>query len=112
MGDGGPPIGQQAAPGLSPQAVQGEFCKGSHWGGLIDNALLLKAVGANGYVLTFPMGDGIPLSGNFCRPRPLLSYQFAYAYRIFRVIFTKDFKAMASDLMTQSFIHSLPILGI
>lgn len=34
-------------------------------------------------------------------------FVFAYAYRIFRVIFTKDFKAMASDLMTQSFIHSL-----
>ena len=48
----------------------------------MDNALLLKAVGANGYVLTFPVGDGIPLSGNFCRPRPLLSYQFACAYRI------------------------------
>ena len=27
-GDGGPPIGQQTAPGLSPQAVQGNSVKG------------------------------------------------------------------------------------
>ena len=34
------------------------------------------------------------------------SFVFADACRIFRVIFTKDFKAMASDLIIQSFIHS------
>lgn len=63
-------MGQQVAPGLGPQGAQGEFCKVSHGGCCTDQALLLNAVGANGCVLTFPVEDGIPLSGTFCRPRP------------------------------------------